>query len=125
MKLRKETIEQFYNEKDKLLETIEIFSEGISFPQKYDKKEECTRTSWITDLKSVINDIDLENGVINGRELTTKGVRLGAIMSLYVLKMENIIKKEFGKIIPPFDRILEQFLYRILDIKYSELEEEI
>lgn len=117
MQLRKEAIKQFYNEKDKLLETIEIFSEGISFPQKYDKKEECTRISWITDLKSAINDIDLENALINGKELGNNEIHNGVNISLYVLNMQNIIKKEFGKIISPFDRILEQFLDKIIEIE--------
>lgn len=121
MKIREEAIKQFDNEKDKLLETIEIFSEGISFPQKYDKKEECTRTLWITDLKFAIKDIDLENGLINERDL---GLRIGFTLSRYVLNMENIIKKEFGKVISPFDRILEQFLNKIIDIEYTELYEE-
>lgn len=97
-------------EQEKLIQKFDIFEAGVSFPEKYAKAEECTRTSWLGVFTGAIYKFDLENCKIFGKEITNlSDFEFGVLLEKYFSYMENIIIKEFSTIIDPFKDMISEY----------------
>lgn len=118
MKLTQKQIDEFKEQQKILKNKIQIYREGIWYPQQYNEQPECARTYWLEELEKAINDINLEEGLIwNIKIDKISDAMYGWYVARYITSIENVVISEFGTLISPMNSIIVSYgvaIYNIL-----------
>lgn len=118
MKLTQKQIDEFKEQQKILKNKIQIYMEGILYPQQYNEQPECAQTYWLEKLEKAINDINLEEGLIwNIKIDKISDAMYGWYVARYITSIENVVISEFGTLISPMNSIIGSYgvaIYNIL-----------
>lgn len=116
-KLTNEQINQIFKAREALVEKINYFSSGVSFPSQYNKKEECNRVYWMDELRERIREwpeLSDDKKDIDFSEMSD--FDLGVFISNYFFGIKKVFYKEFSGIIYKFDEAIEEYKEVVMDI---------
>ena len=116
-KLTEEQYQRFVSVRNRFLEDVSIFEDGILFLEKHVEHHECGDKLWLYKLKDTINALDFEKNEIGGKSFTDcDDFTLGIIIAKYFSKMEAIMLSNFGEVVSPFDKLLSEYFENIISI---------
>lgn len=110
MKLTEKQIKDFDNEKEKLLEKIKIYEEGVDFAECWCEKETRKR-QWIKLLVDAVKDetVITQIGVFTN-------IESAVVIERYLKDIEITVLKEFGGLIEPFNRLIPDYQRKVRKI---------
>lgn len=110
MKLTDKQIEDFDNEKEKLLEKIKIYEKGVDFAEQWCEKETRKR-QWIKLLKDAVKD-----ETVLAQVIAFTNIESAVVTERYLKDIEIIVLKEFGGLIEPFNYLIPDYQRKIRKI---------
>ena len=116
----KRQIKKVEKAKEKLLKNINMFESGIRFVEEHycitPKKSEDAEysTQWLEDMKSAINNIDLENEEIAGKKV--ENGKYAILIQDYLIDIDKPILKTFYRVDGPIKEMLLEYQRRIIRI---------
>lgn len=119
MKISKEQIKRFEEEREKLLHDIVIFKKGIAYAEEI-IQQETRRKSWLDAFTEAVNCLNLDTMMILDRSIDmTKPEDFGFAVGIYFLEINKVFLKEFKNVIPPFDTALKEYEAKIYQILFE------
>lgn len=102
MKVTTKQVIEFNLARNQVLREIEIFKTALDFAEKTGDCE-IRRKDWLNELEDTIKRLN----VTDFQEMNN--VEFGYRIAHHMRDIEDVLLKEFSKIVPPFDKILSAY----------------